>query len=76
MRPPMFKRHLLASPRPEPELAGKWGLRSTQNGRWMPVVYASEAEAEAVASAIMLAGTKAARDDDSRGCLPAGLSWG
>jgi hypothetical protein len=39
------------APRVEPEFLGQWGLRS-YDGRWVAVVYASEAEAKIAAAAM------------------------
>lgn len=46
----VHKRNVIAARLPQPEFDGRWGLRSALDGRWLPVVYASEAEASAAAS--------------------------
>lgn len=37
---------LIAARRPEPDLAGRWGLYSVRKDSWIDVVFASEREAE------------------------------
>jgi hypothetical protein len=36
---------LVAAPRPEPDLIGRWGIYSVQNKKWMDVIFGSEREA-------------------------------
>lgn len=48
----------------EPEFAGRWGLRSS-DGRWVDVVYGSEAEAKAAAAVIMRSPKAACPDNDN-----------
>lgn len=38
---------LVAAPRPERDLIGRWGIYSVQHQRWMDVVFGSEHEADA-----------------------------
>lgn len=50
--------------RVEPEFQGRWGLRS-QDGRWVDVAYASEAEAKIAAAAMTATQPKAWSDNDN-----------
>lgn len=52
------------TPRFEPEFQGRWGLRSG-DGRWVAVVYASEAEAKTAASAMTITQPKTRSDNDN-----------
>jgi hypothetical protein len=38
--------NMVVSPRPEPDLAGRWGLRDTGRDRWLDVVFSSQRDAE------------------------------
>lgn len=59
------------TPRVEPGFQGRWGLRS-QDGRWVAVAYASEAEAKIAATAMTVPQPKARSDNDN---IPAHLSY-
>lgn len=67
----VHKRNVIAARLPQPEFDGRWGLRSALDGRWLPVVYASEAEASAAAS-----GRRASPVNDNGSVPSAQLSWG
>jgi hypothetical protein len=50
--------------RVEPEFQGRWGLRS-HDGRWVAVVYASEAEAKIAAAGMTFAQSSTRSDNDN-----------
>jgi len=56
--------------RVEPEFHGRWGLRS-HDGRWVAVVYASQAEAKIAAAGMTCAQSSTRSDNDN---LAASLS--
>jgi hypothetical protein len=42
----------IVAPWPEPSLAKFWGVQCLTNSKWLPVLYASKVEAEAVVYAM------------------------
>jgi hypothetical protein len=59
----IHKRSWTPAPRTEPEFAGRWGLLS-DDGRWIAVIYTSEAEARSAAAAMTRANASLGRSDN------------
>jgi hypothetical protein len=59
----VHKRSWTPSPRIEREFAGRWGLLS-DDGKWVAVIYASEAEAKSAAAAMTRTHASLGRSDN------------